>query len=177
MKLFTFKNWSISIIFLLICSCGGNGTKKFDINTFTPNSVFEFHEHSLSSECPDPSKRIVTVLDDTTASIYIWHKGCPNEKIYREKLIYNYRIDDASNWRLEWGGTDDKVIILENPNAGYYNGYMHLSKRYMISNSYSDGKLIEPRIFQQLDKREYPGRNEEFVTHGGLNEIRTIPQE
>ncbi|MBC8305309.1 MAG: hypothetical protein H8E55_57295 [Pelagibacterales bacterium] len=162
------------VFFLIIFFIVGCGSKdKFEISSFIPNTSFEFHEHSMIKECKDPSKRIIKVIDENTAEIYIWHKGCPNNRVTEEKLIYNYRADDASNWDHEysWLSTDDKVIILENKNAGYYNGYMHLSKRYLISNAYKDSKLIEARLFQQLDKQEYPSRNEVFTSHGGLNKV------
>jgi len=143
---------------------------KFELSSFQPNKTFEFHEGSIVSECKDPTIRKVTVLDDKTAKIYVWHKGCPNNRIEEEELIYNYRIDESTNWNQEydWLKTDSKVIFLENNNAGYYNGYMYLAKRYMISNAYNKKTFLDARIFEQLDLQEYPGRRGVYTGSGRL---------
>ena len=147
-----------------------NFENKFDLASFKPSSTFEFHKSSMLKECTDPDIKRVTVIDGTTAKIYAWHKGCPNNRIEEEELIYTYRVDDASNWSQEYGwlNTDSKVILLENSNAGYYKGYNLLAKRYMISNAYNESKFIEPRIFEQLDEQEYPSRNGVFTSDGAL---------
>ena len=144
--------------------------RKFDIASFTPGRTFEFHKSSMIQECTDPDIKRVSIIDDKTVKIYAWHKGCPNNQIDEEELIYTYRIDDASNWSQEYGWlrTDNKVIVLENENAGYYKGYDLLSKRYMITNAYNGSKFIEPRIFEQLDEQEYPSRNGVFTSDGAL---------
>lgn len=144
--------------------------KKFKIEDFRPGFTFEFHEHSIVKECTDPTIRKITVIDEKTAKIYVWHKGCPNNRIEEDELIYSYRIDESSNWRQEysWLNTDSKVIILENESSGYYNGHMYLSKRYMISNAYDQARFIETRLFLQLDPEEYPSRNGVFSSQGNL---------
>jgi hypothetical protein len=153
---------------LLLVSCSGND--EFSPEKFQPTKVFEFHEGSLVQGCDDPTVRKVTVIDDRTAKIYVWHKGCPNNRVEEDELIYNYRIDDAANWRQEydWLKTDAKVIVLENQSAGYYGGHLHLSKRYLISNAYNKETLLETRLFQQLDPEEYPSRDGVFTSQGGL---------
>ena len=172
-----YKKWWVWLIvlFVLYVVGGENSKSKFEISAFAPKTSFEFHEYPMSSECKDPSKRIINVIDKNTAEIYIWHKGCPNNRVTQERLIYEYRIDNASNWDHEynWLSTDDKVIILENKSAGYYNGYMHLAKRYMISNAYNNSEFIETRLFKQLDKQEYPSRDEVFTSNGGLNKVES----
>jgi hypothetical protein len=112
----------------------------------------------------------VSVVDEKTAKIYAWHKGCPNNRVEEGEMIYSYKFDEASNWRQEfdWLKTDKKVIILENKSAGYYGGHMHLSKRYMISNAYNENSFIETRLFQPLDLQEYPSRDGVFNSQGGL---------
>jgi hypothetical protein len=155
---------------VIIASCG-SGDAKFSTTEFSPNKTFEFHESSIVTECKDPTIRKVTVIDDRTAKIYLWYKGCPNNRIEEDELVYNYRIDEATNWRqeYEWLKTDPKVIILENENAGYYNGHSHLAKRYMITNAYNENNFIETRIFEQLDPKEYPSRYGVFTSAGGIN--------
>jgi hypothetical protein len=154
---------------VIMTSCGDNS--KFSTTEFSPNKIYEFHESSIVTECTDPTIRKVTVIDDRTAKIYLWHKGCPNNRINEDELIYNYRIDEATNWSQEydWLKTDSKVIILENENAGYYNGHSHLAKRYMITNAYNENDFIETRIFEQLDPKEYPSRDGVFTSAGGIN--------
>ncbi|MBM3161015.1 MAG: hypothetical protein FJZ66_06720 [Bacteroidetes bacterium] len=173
--------FTLSLLFTLSCGNGKSATanedggtvtdqRKFDIASFTPGKSFEFQKSSLIKECTDPDIKRVTVIDDKTVKLYAWHKGCPNNQINEEELIYTYRIDDASNWSQEyrWLKTDSKVILLENEKAGYYNGYELLSKRYMITNAYNESKFIEPRIFEQLDEQEYPSRNGVFTSDGTL---------
>ena len=144
--------------------------KKFEVGDFKSGKTFEFHEQSIVTECTDPTIRKISVIDEKTAKIYVWHKGCTDNIVEEEELIYSYRLDDASNWRQEydWLKTDNKVVILENESAGYYGGYMYLSKRYMISNAYNENSFIETRLFQQLDLQEYPSRDGVFTSQGGL---------
>lgn len=143
---------------------------KFDVVDFKTGKTFEFHEQSIVTECTDPTIRKISVIDEKSAKIYVWHKGCPNNRVEEDELIYSYRLDDASNWRQEydWLKTENKVIILENESAGYYGGHMYLSKRYMISNAYNENSFIETRLFQQLDLQEYPSRDGVFTSQGGL---------
>jgi hypothetical protein len=144
--------------------------KKFSVDDFVPGRTFEFHESSIVVECKDPTIRKVSVVDGNTAKIYVWHKGCPNNRVEEDEMTYTYRTDNSSNWRHEytWLKTDEKVIILENKSAGYYGGHMYLSKRYMITNAYNQSKFIETRLFEQLDIEEYPSRDEVFSSQGGL---------
>ena len=144
--------------------------KKFEVADFKSGKTFEFHEQSIVTECTDPTIRKISVIDEKTAKIYVWHKGCPNNIVEEDEMIYSYRLDEASNWRQEydWLKTENKVIILENESAGYYGGHMYLSKRYMISNAYNENSFIETRLFQQLDLQEYPSRDGVFSSQGGL---------
>jgi len=144
--------------------------KKFSVDDFVPGKTFEFHAHSIVAECTDPTIRKVTVLDNQTVKIYVWHKGCPNNRVEEDELIYSYKIEESSKWRheYEWLKTDDKVVILENKSAGYYGGHMYLSKRYMITNAYNKERFLETRLFQQLDIEEYPSRNGVFSSEGGM---------
>jgi hypothetical protein len=144
--------------------------KKFEVTDFKSGKTFEFHEQSIVTECTDPTIRKISVIDEKTAKIYVWHKGCPNNIVEEDEMIYSYRLDEASNWRQEydWLKTENKVIILENESSGYYGGHMYLSKRYMISNAYNENSFIETRLFQQLDLQEYPSRDGVFSSQGGL---------
>lgn len=144
--------------------------KKFSVDDFVPGKTFEFHERSIVTECTDPTIRRVSVLDNQTVKMYVWNKGCPNNRVEEDEMVYSYRIDNSSNWRHEytWLKTDDKVIILENKSAGYYGGHMYLSKRYMITNAYNQEKFLETRLFEQLDVEEYPSRNGVFSSEGGM---------
>ena len=161
----------LNLLFVLpfLFSCGGN---EFDVSSFVPNATFEFRETSIAVECvEDPTIITINVIDDKTAKIHLKHTGCPSGGVTEDELIYSYKIDESTNWNQEydWLKTDPKVIILENNNAGYYNGHMFLAKRYMISNAYDKDEFIEARIFNQLDPEEYPMRNGVFSGCGGLH--------
>jgi hypothetical protein len=172
----------VNLIFFafLMGNLGFQGCKsdgKFNVEKFKEGEMFEFHYHLISSgfydkECKDPTIRKITVLDNKTAKIYVWNKACPIGTIEEDSLIYNYKIDNSANYGYEHGNMirEEKVIVLENNNAGYLNGHMYLEKKYLITNAYNaeDDKFIEVRLFNQLDKKEYPGRNSEFVESGGL---------
>lgn len=165
--------WIITgtIAFAVITNIGNDSSsKKFAVEDFKLGKTFEFHEQSIVTECTDPTIRKISVIDEKSAKIYVWHKGCPNNRVEEDELIYNYRLDDASNWHQEydWLKTDNKVIILENESSGYYGGHMYLSKRYMISNAYNENSFIETRLFQQLDPQEYPSRDGVFTSLGGI---------
>ena len=60
------------------------------------------------------------------------------------------------------------MLVLENVRAGFHNGYESLAKRYLMANAYNKGKLIEFRIFEQLDPADYPARDGVFTSAGGL---------
>lgn len=169
------KKINLLILFFIISNLGFYGCKsdgKFNVEKFKKGEMFEFHQHQIVTECKDPTIRKITVIDEKTAKIYVWNKGCPVGTIDEDSLIYNYKIDNASNYSYEHGNMirNEKVIVLENNNGGYSSGHMYLEKKYLITNAYGsdDDKFIEVRLFNQLDKKEYPGRNSEFVESGGL---------
>ena len=147
--------------------------EKFSTTDLLPGKTFEFHESSMFTECIDPTIRKITVIDDKTAKIYLWYKGCPNNRIEEDELIYGYKIDEeyAEGGKTENKviGYDAKVLILENENAGNNNGHSHLEKRYMISNTYFDKEFDGIRIFEQLDIQEYPDREGVFVWVGSIS--------
>jgi hypothetical protein len=111
---------------------------RFAVENFKPGRMFEFHEQSIVNECKDPTIRKISVVDEKSAKIYVWHKGCPNDRIEEDELIYNYRIDDASNWRHEyvWLKTDNKVIILENESTEF----LQVELIYIYCNGSNSGR-------------------------------------
>ena len=145
--------------------------EKFSTTDLLPGKTFEFHESSMFTECIDPTIRKITVIDDKTAKIYLWYKGCPNNRIEEDELIYGYKIDEGKKCKQDDDllKTDAKVLILENENAGNNNGHSHLEKRYMISNTYIDKEFSGIRIFEQLDIQEYPDREGVFVWVGSIS--------
>lgn len=184
MKIRPFILGTIIVVLLQITSCGDNlnnanstqlekGEKKtlgINVKSVKTNDFFEFHKASIINECKDPFILKVKFIDNSNVKVSSWTKGCPNNIIREEELMYSYRIDKSSNWKQEYDDltTEEEVLILENPNAGYVNGYWDLSKRFLISNAYVQSEFIAFRIFRQLDPIEYPSRNSVFTSAGDL---------
>jgi hypothetical protein len=162
---------NILLLFSLIFVSGHSYSQiKFNLSLVKPGRKFEFHQRSMIIECKDPHILKLHFLDSNKVVVRSWYKGCPNNRINEEELVYNYRIDNATNYRHEysWLKSDTKVVVLTNESAGYYNGYSQLKKKYIISNAYDNSRYIDARIFEQLDIVEYPSRNGVFTTSGRL---------
>ena len=148
---------------------------KVNLNSIKPGKVLEFKLYPRIVECRDPEIKKLFFLDNNQVKIYVWYKGCPNNQISEEELVYSYYIDDATNYKIdnEYLKSDSKVIVLENENAGYRNGYNHLEKRYIISNYYWYKEFNGFRIFEQLDPQIYPARNGIFTNSGSCTKVYT----
>jgi len=96
-----------------------------------------------------------------------------NVNFGEDKLVYSYYLDDASNYKIDndYLKSDSKVIVLENQNAGYRNGYENLEKRYIISNYYLYKEFNGFKIFEQLDPKIYRSSDGVFNSAGTCNKI------
>ena len=169
MKLHLFKKL-VTASLLLCWIAGCSIDDKINVSNIKQGDILEFYDTPMLKECTEPDIIKVSILGQDKAKVYVKHVGCPNGRVTEEEGEFDYRLDDAKNWRHEynWLKTDPKVLILENPKAGYSNGYMELAKRYLISNAYNEKEFIEFRIFEQLDPEQYRARNGVFTSAGGL---------
>jgi len=157
---------------MMICSVflfqNAKSQIRFNLNSVRPGKYFEFHQYPMIAECKDPHKMKFTFLNDKKVKINSWYKGCPNNRISQEELIYDYEIVDGADFSLEynWMRIDTKVLLISNNSAGYSNGYYKLEKKYIISNVFNGKYFIDAKILNQLDPKEYPSRNGVYIAGG-----------
>jgi hypothetical protein len=146
---------------------------KFNINLVKETTKLEFHKFPMIKECKDPHKIKIRFISREKAVVFSWYKGCPNSRVSEEELEYKVIIDNAEDYRFEydWITSDNKVVLLVNDEAGYLNGYSHLEKRYIITNTYNGSTFLGANIYHQLDVQEYPSRRGVYVSAGNLVKI------
>lgn len=174
----TFYNlFIIATILFIGCEKTEDSTKNsfdisrpYDIANIKSGTKLEFIQYPTNIDVYMDTITI-TFLDNSRADVNYWHKGYPNNVINNERLIYFYKIENSYNLEIEynWEGVDEKVIILQNENAGWSNRKIFLEKKFMLSNAFNkeeNSKFLGLRIFKQLDG------GGAFLNAGDLNSVR-----
>lgn len=145
-------------------------SRPYDIANIKSGTKLEFIQYPINIDAHMDTITII-FLDNNKAEVNYWHKGYPNNVINNERLIYYYKIDNSYNLEIEykWEGVDEKVIILQNENAGWSNRKIFLEKKFMLSNAFNkeeNSKFLGFRIFKQIDG------GGTFLNAGDLNSVR-----
>jgi len=177
MKTILSSLYVITIIIFISCEKTEGSTQNsfdisrpYDIANIKIGTKLEFLQYPINIEAHIDTITI-TFLDNNRAEVNYWHKGYPNNVINNERLIYFYKIDNSYNSEIEydWEGVDEKVIMLQNENAGWSNRKLFLEKKFMLSNAFNkeeNSKFLGFRIFKQLDG------GGAFLNAGDLNSVK-----
>ena len=149
--------------------------ENYDLTKIKKGNILTFQD-----ECKGGCDKIVVeFIDSSKAKLklnHVWDKKVGSSTVQMSENyegIFDYSFVETKNLKLtpDYWTLYNKGILLSNDNYGYDKGYLHLDKRYLISNSKeseNSNVIMAPEIYSWLDPINYPSRNQEFDGLGSI---------
>jgi hypothetical protein len=153
--------------------------ENYDLTKIKKGNILTF-QNQCKGGC---DKIVLEFIDSNKAKLklnHVWDKTVGGSTVQMSENyegVFDYSFKDTKNFKLtyDYWTLFNKGILLSNDEYGYDKGYLHLDKRYLISNikdSKDPNVKMSPNIYSWLDPINYPARDQEFDGGIILNEIK-----